>query len=95
MYCLLAFVILFTSIATGFKGCSTKLSILGFGSSVTEYAVSCLPDVVFNVSASYAGQIPIPGTTNDELFFWLFEAEDQSKKDNLISECAPSRCWYD
>lgn len=66
--------------------CSTTPSYLDFGASANKYAVGCLPEVDFDLPASWAGQIPIPNTTNDELFFWLFEAENQDLSDNLISK---------
>ena len=50
-----------------------------------KYAVGSLPYVDFKLPHSWAGQIGIPGTENDELFFWLFETEDWTKSDNLIS----------
>ncbi|KAL6714868.1 hypothetical protein ACLMJK_007128 [Lecanora helva] len=65
-------------------GCSANPSNLEFGPRASKYAVGCLPDVKFELPASWAGQIPLSNTTNDELFFWLFEAEHQDQSDNLI-----------
>lgn len=58
---------------------------LGQGRDVSEYAVGNLPNVDFNLTASWAGQISVPNSANDELFFWLFEAEVAGQCDNLIS----------
>ena len=58
---------------------------LGGGRDVSEYAVGNLPNVSFELPASWAGQISVPNTANDELFFWLFEAEVAGQCDNLIS----------
>ncbi|KAA6410377.1 MAG: serine carboxypeptidase [Lasallia pustulata] len=54
------------------------------GTNATRFAVGNLPDLGFELPQSWAGQISVPGTTNDELFFWLFAAEDQSLSDDLI-----------
>lgn len=66
---------------------SVNSSYLEFGPAVNRYSVGELPDVNFNLPASWAGQIPVPTTnnSNDELFFWLFEAETQVPSANLIS----------
>ena len=58
---------------------------LGQGRDVSEYAVVNLPNVNFNPPASWAGQISVPNSVNDELFFWLFETEVAGQCDNLIS----------
>ena len=58
---------------------------LGGGRDVSKYAVGNLPNVNFELPASWAGQISVPNTANDELFFWLFEAEVVGQCDNLIS----------
>ncbi|KAL9576649.1 MAG: hypothetical protein Q9212_006928 [Teloschistes hypoglaucus] len=55
-----------------------------FGTDVTPYAVHAIPNVSFPLPASWAGQIPIPGVSNDELFFWLFQAEHRNVSENLI-----------
>ena len=75
-------------------GCFTHVvwSALTFGSSAAKYAVQRLPGVEFHIPANWAGQIPIPGTSNDELFFWLFEAENSNYSDNLISEPVRAKC---
>ena len=52
------------------------------GRNASKYAVGALPDGEF-LPRNWAGPISIPGTTNDELFFWLFEAEIPTN--NLIS----------
>ena len=87
---ILVFMVVFTGVAANSQGCSVRPSVSNFGSCAVKYAVSCLPDVKYLFPASWAGHIPIPSTTNDELFFWLFESEDQSKKDNLISLYIPT-----
>ncbi|MCJ1348723.1 hypothetical protein MMC31_006956 [Peltigera leucophlebia] len=52
---------------------------LRLGPNVTEYAVGKLPDVRYDLPPSWAGQVYIPGTKKDELFFWLFQAEFESE----------------
>lgn len=47
--------------------------------------VGNLPNVDFDLPRSWAGQIPVANTSNDELFFWLFAAENQAPSANLIS----------
>ncbi|MCJ1485953.1 hypothetical protein MMC06_006129 [Schaereria dolodes] len=54
------------------------------GPGAAKYVVGPLPDVNYTLPMSWAGQLAIPGTTNDELFFWLFEAESQKQSENLI-----------
>lgn len=54
------------------------------GPNVKHYEVGALPNVTFPLPLSWAGQIHIPNTKDDELFFWLFEAETPSN--NLISK---------
>ena len=58
---------------------------LGGERDASKYAVGSLPNVKFDVPASWAGQVSVPNTPNDELFFWLFEAEVAGQCDNLIS----------
>ena len=41
---------------------------LDLGAGACNYAVNCLPDVKFSFPVSWAGQIPVPNTVNDELF---------------------------
>ena len=55
------------------------------GPNIQRYAVGSIPDVSFKLPKSWAGQIKIPNTKNDELFFWLFETENQKHGDDLIS----------
>jgi carboxypeptidase D len=40
----------------------------------TEYAVdgTALPQVDFDVGESYAGQLPVGGDSDGEMFFWFF-----------------------
>ncbi|KAL8945924.1 MAG: hypothetical protein Q9222_007607, partial [Ikaeria aurantiellina] len=63
---------------------ATKLPAPNLNSSATSYAVRSLPNVVFSLPPSWAGQIPIPGVSNDELFFWLFQGESSRASQNLI-----------
>ena len=51
----------------------------------STYHVGSLPEISFPLPNSWAGPIRIPGTKNDELFFWLFGTEDSQYDDNLIS----------
>lgn len=81
---ILAFII--TNLGVYAAECSSKSSYLTLGPSASPYIVDCLPDVNFSLPASWAGQISIPGSTDDELFFWLFEAEGEAQSENLISE---------
>lgn len=53
------------------------------GPSVQKYAVGKLPNVSYELTASWAGQVRVPGKKDNELFFWLFEAEVESQ--DLIS----------
>ena len=57
----------------------------GEGRDASRYAVGSLPNVNFDFPTSWAGQISVPNTANDELFFWLFEAGVPGQCDNLIS----------
>lgn len=58
--------------------------------TATHFAVHSLPNVSFPLPRSWAGQIPIPGPSDDQLFFWLFQAESQDASQNLISKRSPS-----
>lgn len=58
---------------------------LGGGRDTSKYAVGSLPKANFDLPASWAGQVSVPNTPNDEFFFWLFEAEVAGQCDNLIS----------
>ncbi len=64
---------------------SVNSSYLDFGPAVDKYMVGNLPNVNFDLPGSWAGQIPVANTSNDELFFWLFAAENQAPSANLIS----------
>lgn len=79
-------VLIFAKLGVYGAECSPSSSLLALGPSATPYIVGCLPDVNFSLPASWADQISIPGTTDDELFFWLFEAEEKAQSENLISE---------
>ena len=61
---------------------ATQDHATSFGRHATKYAVGALPHAEF-LPKSWAGPISIPNPGNDELFFWLFEAE--TKTNNLIS----------
>ena len=58
---------------------------LSEGGDARKYTVGSLPHIEFDLPASWAGQVSVPNTPNDELFFWLFEAEGAGQCDNLIS----------
>lgn len=60
----------------------TQDFVSSLGRNASEYAVGALPHAAF-LPKSWAGPISVPNTTNDELFFWLFQAETET--DNLIS----------
>lgn len=64
-------------------GHSTPIDRDFAGPNLAKFAVGHLPNVTFNLPASWAGQISIPGSEDDNLFFWLFQAESPS--DTLIS----------
>lgn len=66
--------------------CNVIPSHLDMGPHAHDYAVGCLPDVNFALPASWAGSVDIPKVPNNELYYWLFEAEDQVNSDKLISE---------
>ena len=57
-----------------------------FGPNIARYAVGPLPGVHYKLPASWAGSIGISGTRDNELFFWLSEAENEAASENLISE---------
>ncbi|KAL8827705.1 MAG: hypothetical protein Q9170_006904 [Blastenia crenularia] len=59
--------------------------------NVTQFAVRSLPNLTFPLPTSWAGQIPIPGASNNKLFFWLFDAESHNASQNLISQAFRSR----
>src|SRR6266498_5331227 len=53
---------------------------------VGQYQVHELP-LVSSLPPSWAGRIAVPDSTNgDQLFFWLFRAEDETNDENFISE---------
>lgn len=60
----------------------TQNFVTSLGRNASEYAVGALPHATF-LPKSWAGPISVPNTTNDEFFFWLFQAETET--DNLIS----------
>lgn len=60
-----------------------------FGPNITKYAVGSLPDITYKLPSSWAGEIPIPGTDDDALFFWFFEAEKGARSEDLISTESP------
>ena len=63
-----------------------KLLPSSLNPDVTHFAVDSLPNVTFSLPPSWAGQISIPGLADDQLFFWLFQAEDRNASENLISK---------
>ena len=56
-----------------------------FGLDVGRFSVGKLPEVHFDLPASFAGQVAIPGTLDSSLFFWLVEADHKANRDKLIS----------
>ncbi|KAJ5655423.1 Peptidase S10 serine carboxypeptidase [Penicillium longicatenatum] len=51
--------------------------------SVSPFQVSTLPDSPA-LPTSWAGRLPVPGRQGNEIFFWLFEAEQPAYDENLI-----------
>ena len=84
---LLAFFGAFSSFlfpAAGYALGDAKTYGYSFGPNSNLFAVGNLPGVSFQIPQSWTGQISVPDTANDELFFWLFRAEKPSN--DLISE---------
>ncbi|KAJ5105452.1 Peptidase S10 serine carboxypeptidase [Penicillium alfredii] len=53
-------------------------------SNISQFKVHGLPDSP-TLPPSWAGRLPVPETQDgNEIFFWLFEAEDAKYNDNLI-----------
>lgn len=53
-------------------------------SKISKFEVHSLPGIS-SIPTSWAGRLPVPGLDEgNEVFFWLFEAEDQHYDDNLI-----------
>ncbi|KAI9815054.1 MAG: hypothetical protein M1827_002897 [Pycnora praestabilis] len=63
---------------------SCTLATSSFGADIGRFEVYGLPNVNFSIPHSWAGELPIPGHGNDNLFFWLFEGECSANKDDLI-----------
>lgn len=85
--CALMTVVAFiANIAYVYGGSYVNTSCLDPEWKASDYLVGSLPDVAFQLPLNWAGQIPVPSITNDELFFWLFEAEDQTKSNDFISK---------
>lgn len=59
----------------------------GIGSyNTSRFEVHSLPGVS-DLPSSWAGRLPVPGTQDgNEIFFWLFKAEQPAYDDNLISK---------
>lgn len=58
----------------------------------SQFRVHSLPGVS-DLPSSWAGRLPVPGTDNgNEIFFWLFQAEQPEYDDNLISMLAYQKC---
>lgn len=58
---------------------------------ITRFEVQSLPGSP-SLPRSWAGRLPVPYTKDgNEMFFWLFEAEDPAYDDNLISGCSCRR----
>lgn len=73
------------NIAYVYSGSNVNTSCLDPERRASDYLVESLPNITFQLPLSWAGQISVPSITNDELFFWLFEAEDHTKSDDFIS----------
>ncbi|KFY34074.1 hypothetical protein V494_07080 [Pseudogymnoascus sp. VKM F-4513 (FW-928)] len=55
------------------------------GNAADQYLVKSLPQVNFEIPKSWAGSLKVgPGFGSDSLFFWLWEAETQQGKNDLI-----------
>lgn len=65
---------------------ASKLLASALNPNVTRFAVHSLPNVTFHLTPSWAGQIPIPGVADDQLFFWLFQAENHNVSRDFISK---------
>ncbi|KAI4277059.1 MAG: hypothetical protein LQ337_002041 [Flavoplaca oasis] len=63
---------------------ASKLLASALNPNVTRFAVHSLPNVTFHLTPSWAGQIPIPGVADDQLFFWLFQAENHNVSRDFI-----------
>ncbi|KAL8978597.1 MAG: hypothetical protein Q9205_005853 [Flavoplaca limonia] len=63
---------------------ASKLLASALNPNVTRFAVHSLPNVTFHVTPGWAGQIPIPGVADDQLFFWLFQAENHNTSRDFI-----------
>lgn len=51
----------------------------------SQYEVHSFPNT--SLPLSWAGRLPVPETpAGNSLFFWLFEAEDRTYDENLISQ---------
>ncbi|KAJ5570954.1 Peptidase S10 serine carboxypeptidase [Penicillium sp. DV-2018c] len=60
------------------------LSLVIDSRDTSQFKVHSLPGVT-GLPASWAGRLPVPGVPNgNEIFFWLFEAEQREYDDNLI-----------
>lgn len=54
--------------------------------NTSQFEVDHLPGVS-DLPSSWAGRLPVPGTEDgNEIFFWLFQAEQPAYNDNLISK---------
>ena len=65
---------------------ASKLLASALKPNVTSFAVHSLPNVSFDVTPSWAGQIPIPDVADDQLFFWLFQAENHNASRDFIGK---------
>lgn len=57
-------------------------------SNVSQFQVHSLPGSPA-LPPSWAGRLPVPDRKGNEIFFWLFDAENPSYDDNLISKHTP------
>ncbi|KAJ5759725.1 Peptidase S10 serine carboxypeptidase [Penicillium odoratum] len=64
--------------------CAIPTTVLSHApSSNSLFQVSSLPDSP-TLPTSWAGRLPVPGRQGNEIFFWLFEAEEPAYDENLI-----------
>ena len=65
------------------------LNRLTASSKTSEFEVRSLPDGPA-LPTSWAGRLPVLGAkTGNDIFFWLFGAEDPAYDDEFISESGP------
>ncbi|OBT69844.1 hypothetical protein VE03_00745 [Pseudogymnoascus sp. 23342-1-I1] len=72
-------------LAVGAAGLPPDRNGGGSNNAADQYLVKSLPRVDFQIPKSWAGSLKVgSGFGSDSLFFWLWEAETQQGKDDLI-----------